>query len=315
MKQSGVSLEAAIVARRFYIEGQQKNEVANDLGISRFKVARLLDEALASGIVKIQVAMPTDIDLPLGEKLAKKFGISKSIVVAASEVAPDATVPLLGAAGANYLSSTVKSQDVVGISWGRTLDAVIDEISDIASADVVQLVGGLQNDDIEVGGVELARRLSGKSGGKVFPLHAPMLVGSEELAEQLKKDPGLKPTIDNFKKVTIAVVGVGAWDSQKSALYSSLNSKEVSEIASEKPIGDLCASVFNEQGGLITTSALKRTIAISPEELRNVGEVIAIAGGPEKVSAIAAALKTGIIDTLVTDSVTAEKLLKLKESE
>jgi DNA-binding transcriptional regulator LsrR (DeoR family) len=43
---------AAAVARRYYLEGETKVEIAGQLGLSRFKVARLLEEARASGIVR-----------------------------------------------------------------------------------------------------------------------------------------------------------------------------------------------------------------------------------------------------------------------
>jgi hypothetical protein len=38
----------ASVARRYYLEGRSKVEIADELGLSRFKVARLLDAAWSS---------------------------------------------------------------------------------------------------------------------------------------------------------------------------------------------------------------------------------------------------------------------------
>ena len=59
-------LEAALIARRYYLDGKQKNEIAQELGISRFKVARLLDDARDAGIVDIRITVPTDVDLERG---------------------------------------------------------------------------------------------------------------------------------------------------------------------------------------------------------------------------------------------------------
>ena len=83
--RAAVSLEAAMVARRYYIDDKQKNEIADEFGISRFKVARLLEEARASGIVRIYVDMPSEIDLPLGERVAARFAIRRVIVVRTSD--------------------------------------------------------------------------------------------------------------------------------------------------------------------------------------------------------------------------------------
>src|SRR6266536_1030302 len=59
----------AAVARRFYLEGRSKLEIAEEFGVSRFKIARLLDQALASGIVRIEVGVPAQIDAELSGAL------------------------------------------------------------------------------------------------------------------------------------------------------------------------------------------------------------------------------------------------------
>ena len=44
---------AARVARQFYLDGASKIDIAESLGISRFRVARLLESARDSGMVRI----------------------------------------------------------------------------------------------------------------------------------------------------------------------------------------------------------------------------------------------------------------------
>jgi DNA-binding transcriptional regulator LsrR (DeoR family) len=46
-------------------------------------------------------------------------------------------------------------------------------------------------------------------------------------------------------------------------------------------------------------------IGISGEQLRGIPEVIAVAAGRDKVDAVRAALRTGIITTLITNSTVA----------
>lgn len=313
MKQSFSPLEAAIVARRYYIDGQQKSELADALGISRFRVARLLDEARESGIVQIRVHMPTETDVALGEKLAKKFNISRALVVAGATSVPEVTLPLLGEAAARHLESLITPNDVLGISWGKTLDFAIEAITKISAADIVQMVGGLQNDDMEISAVELVRKLSNKTGGKVFPLHAPMFVGTEKLASELRKDAGLKTTVDTFKKISIALVGIGAWSLESSALRSAMTTSDIKEIDRHKPVGDFCASVFDAQGKFLEVGALRKIVAIKANELSQIPNIIAVAGGRNKVQAISGALKTGLITTLITDSTTAGLLLESRK--
>ncbi|MCU1636768.1 MAG: transcriptional regulator, DeoR family protein [Cryobacterium sp.] len=304
-----VSLEAAIVARRYYVDEKQKNEIAEELGLSRFKVARLLDEAKASGIVRIYVDMPADIDLSIGEELARAFGIRRAIVVRAIPQAPDATAGLIGDAAAQYLSGVLSANDILGISWGFSLTSVVDAIRSLAPADVVQMVGGVRTAEMDVSGVELVRRLSRKTGGRAFPLHAPLLVRTASMAEELRREPSLAESIDRFDRLSVALVGIGSWQPPQSSLYGEFTEQERSELIAQGAIADMCTFVFDGDGNTLDSSALSRAVGITVQEIRRVPEVIAVAGGQQKTAAIDAVLRSGLISTLVTDSQTALALI------
>ena len=305
-----VSLEAAVVARRYFIDDRQKSEIADELKISRFKVARLLDEARAAGIVRIYVDMPTGIDVPLGESLASAYGISRAIVVEAIAAAPDATLGLLGRAAADYLKSILRADDVLGVSWGSTLTTVVGALGSLPSAEVVQLVGGIRGTNIGVGGVELVRRLAESTRGQAFPLHAPLLVATPEIAAQLRRDPSLADAIARFDRLTIALVGIGSWRPPHSSLYTEFADAERVILLERGAVGDVCTIVVDADGQLVESSASARSIAIDGEQLRRTPQVIAVAGGAAKVAAIGAVLRTGLVSTLVTDSTTAVALVR-----
>jgi len=298
-----------MVARRYFIDDKQKNEIAEEFGISRFKVARLLEEARASGIVRIYVDMPSEVDLPLGEQVARKFGIRRVIAVRTLDDDPTLVASVTGAAAAQYLSSSVGSGDVLGISWGHSLTYTVDAVTQLASTDIVQLVGGLGAGELDISGVELVRRLSEKTGGQAFPLHAPLLVRTPAMARELRDDPSLRAAIGRFSSLTVAAVGVGSWVPPKSTLYREFTEIEREELLASGATADICAIVLDHDGNPIVAEALDRAVGITAEELRRVPEVIAIAGGREKTEAIVASLKSGIINTLVTDSLTASRLL------
>jgi len=298
-----------MVARRYYIDDKQKNEIAEEFGISRFKVARLLDEAKSSGIVRIYVDMPSEIDLPLGEEVAKRFGIHRVIAVRAFDDDPDVIASASGSAAAQYLSSILGPGDILGISWGRSLTYAVDAVSEPSSTDIVQLVGGLRAGELDISGVELVRRLSEKTGGRAFPLHAPLMVSTAAMASALREDPSLGEAIGRFASLTVAAVGIGSWNPPKSALFSEFTSEERDDLISLGAAADVCAFVLDSDGNPIVSDALERAIGITVDELRRVPEVIAIAGGHQKIDAITAALKSGIVNTLITDSTTATGLL------
>lgn len=309
--RQAVSLEAAIVARRYYIDDKQKSEIADELGISRFKVARLLDEAKASGIVRIYVDMPSEIDVPLGERLAERFNIQRAIVVRTFDNVAEVNGPIIGAAAARYVTGVVGPTDVLGISWGTSLTNTVNAITSLAPAEVVQMVGGVRAGQMDVGGVELVRRLSAKTGGRAYPLHAPLLVRTPSMAAELRTDPSLADAISCYDRLSLALVGIGSWNPPKSSLHFEFTADERQRLLDSGAIADMCTLVFDNDGQLIKSPALDRAIGITYEQLKRVPEVIAVAGGTEKVGAISAMLRSGLVNTLVTDSGTARSLLGL----
>lgn len=304
------SLEAAIVAQRYFIDGKQKSELAQELGISRFKVARLLEEAKEGGIVHISVDLPTEIDLPLGDKLAARFGLSRAIVVHTLPAATATTPSLIGTAAANYLTQRITAQDALGISWGTSLSHVVEAVVSLEPCTIVQLVGGMHSADLNINGVELMRRLAAKGHGETYPLHVPLLLGSAATARELRADPGVASTLSQYPELTIALVGIGSWASGESSLYRELAPEERDSLTAQGAAADLCAIVLDGRGTPIDSPLLERTMGITAAELRSVPTVVAVAGGPNKIEAIRAALKSSLIDVLVTDDVTAAALLR-----
>src|SRR5438034_9111630 len=65
---------AARVARQFYLEGVSKLDIADRLGISRFRVARLLDSAREAGMVRIEIGLAGgSLDTGLPAELCSAF--------------------------------------------------------------------------------------------------------------------------------------------------------------------------------------------------------------------------------------------------
>src|ERR1700689_893209 len=109
---------AARVARQFYLEGISKVDIADRLGISRFRVARLLDSARESGLVRIEIGLPGAVlDGGLSAELSSAFRFNS----------PDEESALrrrLGEAVGQVLMNLIDTGDVLGLSWSRTLSGL-----------------------------------------------------------------------------------------------------------------------------------------------------------------------------------------------
>src|SRR5918992_516682 len=67
----------ATVARRYYLDGATKSDIAAELGLSRFKVARMLDWARATGLVRIELETRGEINLDLSVRLRAAHGVRR----------------------------------------------------------------------------------------------------------------------------------------------------------------------------------------------------------------------------------------------
>ena len=71
----------AQVASFYYDQGKSQAEIANEFGISRSAVSRLLTEAREKGIVEITVHYPWRTSPELEEALVSTFGLNLILVL------------------------------------------------------------------------------------------------------------------------------------------------------------------------------------------------------------------------------------------
>ena len=100
------------------LKDHPKTQIAARLGLSRFKVARLLEQAREEGLVRITILDGVIRDGQLSERLAQHLKLDHTIVVAGTEAE---NRKALAQAAASYVRRTVNPGDVSGFSWGRTL--------------------------------------------------------------------------------------------------------------------------------------------------------------------------------------------------
>jgi DNA-binding transcriptional regulator LsrR (DeoR family) len=232
------------------------------------------------------------------------------VVVHATDGDPHAMRRELGRACAALLAQRLSDDDVLGVSWGRTLHALIDVLPRMPRASIVQMVGSVPSADLNVNALELLRRLGESTGGAVHPLHVPMIVESPNIASSLRSAGYVAETMALFPAITCALVGIGSWRSGGSSLRAALPETLVRELDAAGATADICATVLDADGRVLGGDAVSsRCIAITAKELHAIPDVIGLAGGSGKAPAIAAAAKAGLLQRLITDTSAAHELL------
>lgn len=300
-------VRATVIAREYYLAGRTKTEIADAHGLSRYKVARILDACLSQGIVRIEIDSQGFVDADLSEQLQSAYQLRHAIVVRGPFADVGALRSALGQAAAGLLAELVTEDDVLGITWGRSLDAMVQQVGALPPCQIVQLTGIAGG--IRASSVDLMRQLVGISQGSHYPIYAPLFVSDAATAAALHRQPGIQAAIARWASITIAVVAIGSWDAAGSQLYPTLSDADRRALDSFPVMAETCSILFDPDGRPLRTPLTRRTLAISYEELSQVPEVIAVAGGVIKTEAIGSVLRGRAITSLVTDDGVARQLL------
>jgi deoxyribonucleoside regulator len=295
------------VSQLFYRDGLSQTEIADRLRLSRFQVARLLRVALEDGYVTVKILEPERWHSGLERQLEQRFGLRAAIVVDAEE-SGDAETRLRAAdAAGRYLEDVLADGDVLGISLGRTIQAVVDQLPDRIDkrVEVVQLIGGSSRVATELNSMILTAGLARRFRSAPHLLFAPAVVAAGSVRRALLEDSEIKETFSLFGQLTIALLGIGSLAQGESSrlLYGGLiDDASRTGLLAQGAVGDVLSYVYNSGGAILNNAAGDRMIAISPEQLLAVPHRIAVATGKVKATAITGALAGGLVNVLVTDS-------------
>ncbi len=299
----------ATVARRYYVDGRSKVEIADELDISRFKVARLLEQALATGLVRIEIGHPGSIDTELSSRLRDHLALHTAIVVRTDETDPAALRRLLGEAAGELLTETVGRDDVLGFAWARAVASTVPHLGAMAPAPVVQLTGSLHRDDLSATSTEIVRDVARLTGGRVTFYYAPFLLPDEETAHALRRQPEIARAVAQFASVSQAVVGLGGWGAGESTIFDAMTTPDRRILTRAGVVADVSGVFVDAEGEVVGAEQTARMICMNATQLRRVREVLAIPYGVEKAPAVRAAVRSGLVSSLVTHDAMARALL------
>src|ERR1700749_3505033 len=216
---------AARVARQFYLEGVSKVDIADRLGISRFRVARLLDSARESGLVRIEIGLAGGGRDGRGSaRLCSAFGLRHAFVFNF----PSDGSPLrqrLGEAAGQVLMDLITPRDGLGLTWSRTLSGLTAALPQLPPCPIVQLTGAVPPPDGR-DLLELVRGVARVGGGTAHVFYAPMLVDDAATATAIRRQSDIAEAFAPSPSVTIAVVSIGAWAPGLSTIYDAVTPLE-----------------------------------------------------------------------------------------
>lgn len=292
------------VAMQNLAHGRAVNDIAEEIGRSRFATARMVRRARELGLIEVRATVADPIDVELSARLAQRFGLKSALVVATYSTNELKVREAIASVTARVIVETMEEDDVVGFTPGRTLVLASRSITRLPSADVVQLtgIGWPRLED----GVEVISNVGRAAGGATYPLYAPILIEPE--ARVILKHPAIQHTMSRFDHVTKAFLTIGGWPHASLLAQHLTETGELEGFAGQGVIAEYGTSLLDADGR--TMAGLEdRFVGITEEQLHKVGLRVAIGGGEGKERAVGAVLRSGLADVMITDVRSARQAL------
>lgn len=303
--------QAVQVSKLYYLDGATQAEIGKKLNLSRPTISRLLQFAREKNIVKISINDPLSNIEDLQHQLKEKYQL-KDVIISTPESNETAEIlSSLGKATARYLDKKVKDNDVIGVSWGKTLVSVARQLipNDRKNVQVVYLKGTVANSTHNNYVVEVTKCFNKcyHTQAQILPL--PLIFENKQIKEMVIKDKFINEILDTGKRTSMALFTVETTEQDATLFELGYFNDQQIKTLQEKAAGGLVSRFIDERGKIVDDQLNDRTVAIALDDLKQARESVLIAGGMNKLKAIKAALAGKYANVLVTDSLVAQHLL------
>jgi len=299
------------VAVLYYEDGLNQEEISKRMNLSRPVVSRLLAKAQECGIVRISVRKPQPIE-SLAADLEKKLGVERAYIAPNTRQNGDSMqyrIEDISDYASQVLISELRNRRNIGVGWGmtvyRTVMRMVEKSVTDHSADhnVVPIVGSIGVREVQYQVNIIVSLLAHVLGGSVFFYNS---------AEADRKDFGKKygELFAIWNELDAVLFGLGTSPLEQRIPFDLESGTPVQSIEGVKDaVGDILGQFFTENG-MMKCSWEDGYLGLSIERLRKVNRRICLCGGSEKVRSIMTAADLGLFNVLVTDSRTAEEILR-----
>lgn len=296
------------VAWMYYRDDLTQAQIAERLGVSRATVARMLDRAAETGVVTIDIDTRDVGGMELAGAIRTTYGLTDVIAIPqmGRSTSGEATNSRIALEAAQYLRRFLHPGATIGVGWGDTVLRTLLALRSDALRGVTfaTLTGGIDAYTAEVSG-EL-----GNGVGKLIRfVPSPLLASSPEVAAMLRKERSVTSVIELAKAADAAVIGIGGAIADATILQHGLvNEDQLYDYKVAGAIGDILGEWYDKNGNVLAVDLQKVRVGIALTDLRRMRNVIAVAGGIDKLDAIRGALVGGYVNVLVTTEDVAREL-------
>jgi DNA-binding transcriptional regulator LsrR (DeoR family) len=172
----------------------------------------------------------------------------------------------------------------------------------------VSLLGGLTR-KFSASPFDVIHLIAERTASEAYLMPVPLYANSAADRAVLLAQLGISAVFDIARRADLMLVGIGEARPSGSLVQTGMiRADEVAELERAGVAGEMLGHFFDAEGNIVETELSGRSISLSPQDLRG-RNIVAIAGGPSKVAGIRAALASGLLNGLITDELTARRLV------
>lgn len=307
---------AVTVAKLYYYQGLTTEQIANELGLSRPAVSRLLSFAKQQGMVQITINDSVADMQSISETLKKKYKLKAVHTVPVPDNADEANaLERVGTFAGMYLNTLIKPGTVLGVAWGTTLAAITRHLIPKPTPDVtiVQLNGSGNIANISSRHIsEVILTLAQNFGANAHLFPVPAFFDYPETKAALWRERSVKQIIELHRRASVMMYSIGAVNSKvPSLVYSAgyLEQRDRKEMDKEGVIGDISTVFFRADGTFDDIPINRRASGLDLALIHRVPTAVCVVAGRSKVHALRGALAGRLMNELIVDEPTARLLL------
>lgn len=311
--------DIAQVAWLYYVGNLSQQDVSKRLGISRFKVLRMLADAREQGLVRITVEHRTARTLALADRLVAAFGLHEAQVAPVAEAVDDEGLARNAVAilASGYLARVATSETprTFGVGWGRTLSAMADNLTGVRNSGLtfVSLMGSVTYASHTAPG-DVCVRLAAQTGGRAILLPAPFVADSAAACEGIMAQRLVRDAMEVARNADHALMSVGECR-EGAILFESdiFTPDQIQQLRDADVVGDCCGVFYRADGSVADIELNRCTPCVQPSDMAQMDTVL-LAGGLGKLAATLAVLRAGFCKRLLVDEGLARALLAAHET-
>ena len=310
------------VAELYYQDGLSQQQIAKKLHTSRTSISRALIQARNEGYVQIRIQYPEQSNLELERKLEEKYGLTEALIAVP---AYDQSVEQeISYQAVDYILRVLKKNMILGMTWGRAMHGFVEQLAkderlrslSFQNVKVVPFLGTpgvtqVDSWDATTYSNTLATKVGNLLHCASYNLSAPMYVDGSKEQEMIEGIEEISKVLQMAENADIALIGIGSMQKDSSILKAGIRTEEeYKELIQKGAVGEIVGRIYDKEGQVVDEDLRRKMIGISTQQIKKIPVRVGISYGKDKVEAIKGAIKGEMINVLVTDATTAEKLME-----